>query len=273
MCSGTANPLKLKPRRRIQQSLPPAEECCGKPPFFYEETITTGYLICSPPTLASKLKHEIVEHLAAAHPPFFDYHRDSRWMLSMLLYSLESNQELADKALQKAEHERRYISDTLRRFVRDKSDVSMRLMNGRRNSRRYPMTSIMGWDSKNADARNKEEKPQPLPSPLFPSTQLRPRSRLRSEHNIGIDSSMTERRRRRPRSPTPEGMRSGIYPLGGRGLNSSPSPSRSPSPPPVIKGPTIEREVITHYRDIDHGKIQPLLYLSKLKLRKQSRNR
>ncbi|TDZ28795.1 hypothetical protein C8035_v008066 [Colletotrichum spinosum] len=35
-----------------------------------------------------------------------------------------------------------------------------------------------------------------------------------------------------------------------------PSPSPSPPPPPapqVIRGPTIEREVITHYRDIDHG--------------------
>ncbi|TPX13908.1 uncharacterized protein E0L32_005608 [Thyridium curvatum] len=35
-------------------------------------------------------------------------------------------------------------------------------------------------------------------------------------------------------------------------------PSPSPSPPlepPVIRGPTIEREVITHYRDIDHGMI------------------
>ncbi|KAH8885785.1 hypothetical protein GQ53DRAFT_354255 [Thozetella sp. PMI_491] len=34
-----------------------------------------------------------------------------------------------------------------------------------------------------------------------------------------------------------------------------PSPSPSPSPPPIIKGPIIEREVITHYRDIDHGMI------------------
>ncbi|KLU83355.1 hypothetical protein MAPG_02417 [Magnaporthiopsis poae ATCC 64411] len=41
-------------------------------------------------------------------------------------------------------------------------------------------------------------------------------------------------------------------------------PSPSPSPPPpapvvvpeVIRGPTIEREVITHYRNIDHGVIQ-----------------
>lgn len=33
----------------------------------------------------------------------------------------------------------------------------------------------------------------------------------------------------------------------------TPSPSPPPPEPPVIKGPTIEREVITHYRDIDHG--------------------
>ena len=34
----------------------------------------------------------------------------------------------------------------------------------------------------------------------------------------------------------------------------SPSPSPPPPPPPVIKGKEIiEREVITHYRDIDHG--------------------
>ncbi|KAF3066013.1 hypothetical protein CFAM422_009447 [Trichoderma lentiforme] len=36
-----------------------------------------------------------------------------------------------------------------------------------------------------------------------------------------------------------------------------PSPSPSPTPaPPVIRGPVIEREVITHYTDIDHGMIQ-----------------
>ncbi|KAL6901654.1 hypothetical protein GGI43DRAFT_383259 [Trichoderma evansii] len=36
-----------------------------------------------------------------------------------------------------------------------------------------------------------------------------------------------------------------------------PSPSPSPPPaPPVVRGPVIEREVITHYTDIDHGMIQ-----------------
>ncbi|KAJ9145252.1 Conserved glutamic acid rich protein [Coniochaeta hoffmannii] len=36
----------------------------------------------------------------------------------------------------------------------------------------------------------------------------------------------------------------------------TPSPSPSPSPPPVIRGPRIEREVVTHYTGIDHGIIQ-----------------
>ncbi|KAK6820704.1 hypothetical protein PG987_015104 [Apiospora arundinis] len=36
----------------------------------------------------------------------------------------------------------------------------------------------------------------------------------------------------------------------------SPSPPPPPAPPAVIRGPTIEREVITHYRDIDHGVIK-----------------
>ncbi|KAK6709085.1 hypothetical protein SNK04_010027 [Fusarium graminearum] len=34
----------------------------------------------------------------------------------------------------------------------------------------------------------------------------------------------------------------------------APKPSPPPAPPQTIRGPTIEREVITHYRDIDHGK-------------------
>lgn len=43
--------------------------------------------------------------------------------------------------------------------------------------------------------------------------------------------------RERERAPTPE-----------------PSPPPPPPEPAVVRGPTIEREVITHYRDIDHGK-------------------
>lgn len=40
----------------------------------------------------------------------------------------------------------------------------------------------------------------------------------------------------------------------------SPSPSPSPPPPPpqpqVVRGPVIEREVITHYTDVDHGVVR-----------------
>ena len=59
---------------------------------------------------------------------------------------------------------------------------------------------------------------------------------------------------RRPRSVSP-GWRETV-----RARIRRESPSRSPSPQPqpqVVKGPTVEREVITHYRDIDHGECAP----------------
>lgn len=67
-------------------------------------------------------------------------------------------------------------------------------------------------------------------------------------------------RRQRERSPTPDRERDLIRLRieRERQRERTPSPSPSPSPPPqpqVIRGPTIEREVITHYRDIDHGKL------------------
>ncbi|KAF7550480.1 hypothetical protein G7046_g7998 [Stylonectria norvegica] len=67
--------------------------------------------------------------------------------------------------------------------------------------------------------------------------------------------------RPRPRSPSPpqeqerERIRTRIIE---RERERAPSPVPTPSPPPppppqVIRGPIIEREVITHWRDIDHG--------------------
>lgn len=56
-----------------------------------------------------------------------------------------------------------------------------------------------------------------------------------------IRTRIVQRERERERVPSP-----------------SPSPSPPPAPPQVIRGPTIEREVITHYRDIDHGMLSPL---------------
>lgn len=58
----------------------------------------------------------------------------------------------------------------------------------------------------------------------------------------------------RPRSVSP-GWRETVR---ARFRRESPSPSPSPSPQPqpqpqVVRGPTVEREVITHYTDVDHG--------------------
>ena len=57
----------------------------------------------------------------------------------------------------------------------------------------------------------------------------------------------------RRRSPSPV-ERSHIHIVDRESSSSSSSAASSP-PPKVIKGPTLEREVITHYRDIDHGKM------------------
>lgn len=54
---------------------------------------------------------------------------------------------------------------------------------------------------------------------------------------------------RRPRSVSP-GWRETIR---ARIRRESPSPSPPPPPPPPPQPQVIEREVITHYRDIDHG--------------------
>ncbi|EPE05269.1 glutamic acid rich protein [Ophiostoma piceae UAMH 11346] len=61
--------------------------------------------------------------------------------------------------------------------------------------------------------------------------------------------------RERERSPTPSPDRDRIR-IVERSRVVSPSPSPSPPPPAprqVIRGPVVEREVITHYTDVDHG--------------------
>ncbi|POR34196.1 Uncharacterized protein TPAR_05589 [Tolypocladium paradoxum] len=64
-----------------------------------------------------------------------------------------------------------------------------------------------------------------------------------------------ERRRRTPSPVTREHIHTRIV---DREKERIPSPSPSPPPPPpVFRGPTIEREVITHYTDVDHGTFMP----------------
>lgn len=57
----------------------------------------------------------------------------------------------------------------------------------------------------------------------------------------------------RTRSPSPE-VREHIRIVESDRRAPSPAPPPRPPTPSVIKAPTIEREVITHYRNIDHGK-------------------
>lgn len=96
---------------------------------------------------------------------------------------------------------------------------------------------------------------EPLPAPM-PEIR-RPRFIERSPSpNMRVDTRVDTRiiERRRERSPTPPDREREIRIIE-RERQRVPSPSPSPPPPPpVIRGPTIEREVITHYRDIDHGK-------------------
>ncbi|KAK7985108.1 hypothetical protein PG996_005650 [Apiospora saccharicola] len=98
-------------------------------------------------------------------------------------------------------------------------------------------------------------------SPAPPSMAMERRPRFMERDRSPSPGTMVhidrhEVVRRRERSPTPERERIRIIQ---REKEREPSPSPSPpppAPPAVIRGPTIEREVITHYRDIDHGVIK-----------------
>lgn len=102
--------------------------------------------------------------------------------------------------------------------------------------------------------------PRPMsratPRPRYVERTPSPPPQRDRDVRVDVDTRVIERRR--PRSPTPEREHERIRIMMERERAPSPSPSPSPPPPPppppVIKGPTIEREVITHYRDIDHGK-------------------
>ncbi|ORY60559.1 uncharacterized protein BCR38DRAFT_411708 [Pseudomassariella vexata] len=99
------------------------------------------------------------------------------------------------------------------------------------------------------------------PAPPSMTIERRPRfiERERSPSPttlVRVESRHVERRRERSPTPTPDREEERIRIVRHERIP-SPTPSPSPPPPlpapPVIRGPTIEREVITHYRDIDHG--------------------
>ncbi|ROW10411.1 hypothetical protein VMCG_01607 [Cytospora schulzeri] len=88
------------------------------------------------------------------------------------------------------------------------------------------------------------ERPERSPSPpamdrlrtRFDGRERSPSPRPELERSMSR-IRITEKEREREPSPAP------------------PAPEPEPEQPLVIKGPTIEREVITHYRDIDHGMV------------------
>ncbi|KAI1436982.1 hypothetical protein GGR50DRAFT_692704 [Xylaria sp. CBS 124048] len=101
-----------------------------------------------------------------------------------------------------------------------------------------------------------DRSPSPPPAPPMPMQM--PRVQV-------VDRERLERRQQqRDRSPTPE-LERDLIRLRIERERKERTPSPSPSTPPpqmqqqqpqVIRGPVIEREVITHYRDIDHGVVR-----------------
>jgi hypothetical protein len=118
---------------------------------------------------------------------------------------------------------------------------------------------------------------QRSPSPPPPRREIeREDVRIRTVDRVRSPSRVRTRIVERERSPSPAPVRTRYVERGRspspvydreririieRERERIPSPSPSPPPPPpppqpqIIKGPTIEREVITHYRDIDHGEL------------------
>lgn len=105
--------------------------------------------------------------------------------------------------------------------------------------------------------RERERVPSPLPERR--PVRFVERSPSPPPPRVQVIERVERRQRERERSPSPDRERELIRLRieRERERERTPSPEPSPSPPPqpqVIRGPTIEREIITHYRDIDHGK-------------------
>ncbi|KAG5931097.1 hypothetical protein E4U53_001949 [Claviceps sorghi] len=87
--------------------------------------------------------------------------------------------------------------------------------------------------------------------------RVRSPSVVRRRRSPSVQSVRYVQRRRTSPSPVKEHIHTRIIQREKeREPTPSPSPPPPPPPPPVIRGPVIEREVITHYTDIDHGVIR-----------------
>lgn len=158
-----------------------------------------------------------------------------------------------------------YIREARRVQVRDYDDDTRRAPAWLDNRRPEPGPLVL---------RAREVETLERPRNRSPSPEVRFRERIvqrarsvspgqrRMEEDVRIRKVVRETSRppaerirfvERSRSPSPE-VRERIR-IVEREKERAPSPAPPPRPqtPKVIKGPTIEREVITHYRDIDHG--------------------
>ena len=175
--------------------------------------------------------------------------------------------------------EREYVREAQRRApVREYDDVDIRVRE--RNDR---LPAFMREEHRRAEPgqlvlRQREietvERPRARsPSPVQIRERIIQRARSvsprRGEEEVRIRRIVRESSRppaekirfvpSRSRSPSPD-VQQRIR-IVEREKERAPSPAPRPPTPKVIKGPTIEREVITHYRDIDHGKLYPPQHL------------
>ncbi|RCI08667.1 hypothetical protein L249_4664 [Ophiocordyceps polyrhachis-furcata BCC 54312] len=129
--------------------------------------------------------------------------------------------------------------ETIDRHARSPSPVRRREMARRPKSISPP--TMRGTEREHSHTRIVERERDRVRSPSV--------VRCRSPSPLPV--RFVERRRR---SPSPVSQHEHIR-IVERDRQRIPSPSPSPSPPPpVIRAPTIEREVITHWTNIDHGK-------------------
>lgn len=136
-----------------------------------------------------------------------------------------------------------------------------------RPRRRSPSVTRVRTDTRIVE-RGRSPSPMPRREIEREDVRIRTVDRERVRSPSRVRTRIVERERERERSPSPERYRTRIVERGRspsiereririieRERERIPSPSPSP-PPPIRRAPVevLEREVITHYRDIDHGK-------------------
>ncbi|KAK4102954.1 hypothetical protein N658DRAFT_505971 [Parathielavia hyrcaniae] len=170
--------------------------------------------------------------------------------------------------------DREYVREPRRAPVREYDEVDVRfrdrVMNDRvpaflREENRRPEHGQMVLRQREVETVEQRRPPSPVQvtQRIIRARSVSPPPR-RNEEDVRFRRVVREPSRgpserirfvERSRSPSPE-VRDRIR-IVEREKERAPSPAPPPRPPTpkIIKGPTVEREVITHYRDIDHGMV------------------